>query len=153
MNKSNVVARLTATREVGNVTIVEVHQDATFHNFYRVYTQVGRRYSTKRLVRTASRNEWISPWYATYRIQPGLHLLEAKWKDRTNLKTVKLRIIKKKAYRRLINAPANELGPLPVIRNVLLKPVVPSLPIPVSRMTFRLIEKRNKAKLHAGSVR
>jgi len=153
MNKSNVVARLTATREVGNVTIVEVHQDATFHQFYRIYTQIGRRRSTKRLVRTANRNAWIEPWYAAHRTQPGLHLLEAKWKGRTNLKTVKLRIIKKRAYRKLINAPANELGPLPVIRNVLLKPTVPAPRIPVEKMTFRLIEKRDKAILHAGSVR
>jgi hypothetical protein len=116
MNKRKVVARLTVTREIGNVTIIEVHQDATFHEFYRIFTQVGRRRSTKQLVRTASRNEGLQPWYAAHRMQPGLEVLAAKWLDRKGL-SVKLRIIKKRSYRRLINVAANELGPLPVIRN------------------------------------
>jgi hypothetical protein len=116
MNKSNVVARLTGTREIGNVTIIEVHKDATFHEFYRIYTQVGRRRSTKRLVRTANRNHGLEPWFAAHRMQPGLEVLAAKWRERKGL-TVKLRIIKKRAYRKLINAPADQLG-LTVIKNV-----------------------------------
>lgn len=150
MDNPNVVARLTVTRGIGWKTIIEVHQDATFHNFYRYYKQFGNKRSTKQFVRFGHRNQGIEPWYATYRITPGLELLAAKWQERPNVTAVKLRIIKKKIYRRRINeAPVG----LAVIKTVNLKPTVPPLPIPIEKMTFRLIDKRNKAKLHAGSVR
>ena len=53
--KPIVVARMTVIREVGNLTIVEVYEDAMFSNFYHISTQVGKRRSTKRLIRIANR--------------------------------------------------------------------------------------------------
>jgi hypothetical protein len=104
------VARLTVRREIGDTIIVEVHEDATFHAFYRFHTQSGTRRSTKRLVRTASRNEGLRPYYAAYRMQPGLEVLAENWKKQPGIKSVTVRIIRKRIYKQLINAAADALG-------------------------------------------
>ncbi len=104
------VARLTVTREIGNVMIIEVHETASFHTFYWIYSQIGKRRSTKRLVRTANRNEGLKPWYAAYRMQPGLEVLAESWKQQPGVKTVTLRILRKRIYKKLIQSPADALG-------------------------------------------
>lgn len=104
------VARLTVVREVGETMIVEVSEDATFTAFYRIYSQQGKRRSTKRLVRTASRNEGLRPWYAAYRMQPGLEVLAENWRKQPGVKKVTLRIIRKRIYKRLIHAAPDVLG-------------------------------------------
>lgn len=114
--KSVVVARLTAIRGVGVRTIIEVCADASFHNFYRYYTQQGSRRSTKTLVRTASRNEGLYPWHRVYRMEPGLDVLATRMLDQKQFSSVKVRIIKKRAYLKLLEAAPDALGLTKVTR-------------------------------------
>lgn len=147
-----VIARLTVTRTNGRKTIVEIHVDARFHNFYRFYQQVGNKRSTKRLTRSASRNEGLNIINAHLQ-KPGLDVIEQRlrsFQSQTNpVIRVTLRIIKKQAYRKLINARPDELG--------LTKLTATDLnssrrPIPVT-LSFRLVEKISRRKLHRGIVR
>jgi len=108
--KPVVVARMTVIREVGNRTIIEVCDDATFSSFYKIYTQNGNRRSTKKHVRTANRNEGIQPYYRAHLVQPGLKGLAEHWQKMPGVVSVKVRIIKGKAYRRLITASPDQLG-------------------------------------------
>ena len=112
MNKKNVVARLTAIREIGVRTIIEVHDDddTTFSTFFHYYTQVGLKRSTKTQIRVANRNDGLHPWYRAYRIQPGLEALAEHWKKMPQITSVRVRIIKKRAYRRLLEAAPDVLG-------------------------------------------
>ena len=107
---AKVIARMTVTREVGATMIIEIQDDATFHTFYRIYSQQGKRRSTKTQVRTANRNEGLSPWYAAYRMEPGLNVLAENWKKHPGVKSVKVRIIRKKIYRNLCTVAADQLG-------------------------------------------
>jgi hypothetical protein len=108
--KPTVIARLTVIRAVGCKTIIEVRDDATFNSFYRFYSQEGNRRSTKRQVRCASRNEGLLPYYLAYRMTPGLEKLAERWRVHPGVVSVKVRIIRKRAYRKLINAAPHELG-------------------------------------------
>ncbi len=112
MNKSSVVARLTVTRADGRKTIVEIHADASFHQFFRYFRQQGLRRSTKELIRVANRNEGIPVPGA--RAKPGLELilkrLEAYQGESNPIITKRLRIIKKRAYKKLLSARPDELG-------------------------------------------
>jgi len=108
--KPIVTARMTVTRALGNLTIIEVCEDATFSEFYRVYTQIGRRRSTKKLVRTANRNEGLKPFYAAHKLKPGLEALAMQWQGMPNVASVKIRIIKKRTYRKLLTAAPDALG-------------------------------------------
>lgn len=108
--KPIVVARLTITRAVGCRTIIEVCEDATFNAFYRIHTQDGNRRSTKRLVRTSNRNEGISSWMPAHRMTPGLELLAARWTSHPGVTAVTVRILRKRAYKRLISASPDVLG-------------------------------------------
>jgi len=104
------VARLTVTREVGNVTIIEVCERASFHSFYWIFTRTGRRHSTKTPVRTASRNEGLRPYSQAYRMQPGLEVLAENWKKQPGIKAVTLRIIRKRIYKQLVTCAPDVLG-------------------------------------------
>jgi len=127
-NKSKVVARLTAIRSVGVRTIIEICEDASFHNFYRYYTQQGTRRSTKTPVRTASRNEGLHPWHRTYRMEPGLEVLATRMLDQKQFSSVKVRILKKRAYRQLLDAAPDVLGLTKVTRYA--DPRIMTLPTP-----------------------
>jgi len=111
--KSNVIARLTIIRTDGKKTIVEVQPGATFHAFYRVYVQEGRRWSTKRQVRVASRNEGLMATNAHLQT-PGLEAFAkriAVFQSTTNpVVSSKIQIIKKRVYRRLLAAAPEALG-------------------------------------------
>jgi hypothetical protein len=110
MQKNNkVVARLTVIREVGCKTIIEVQDDATFSRFYHFYMQEGNRRSTKRAVRAGSRNEGI-PSYQVLRARPGLERLADAWQKQPGVVSVKLRILRKRAYLKLIDARPDQLG-------------------------------------------
>lgn len=113
MNKNNVIARLTVTRQDGKKTIVEVHPGATFHSFYQVYVQTGRRWSTKRQVRVASRNEGLMAINA-HRQTPGLEAFAARiavFKSVSNpITSSKIKIFKKRVYKRLLAATPESLG-------------------------------------------
>lgn len=110
---TTIIARLTVTRQDNTCTIVEIHSDATFHGFYHFFKQQGRRRSTKHEFRTASRNESL-PVINTHLHTPGLHVIEKRLKDfgaQSNpVISSKLRIIKKRAYQRLITVSPSELG-------------------------------------------
>ncbi len=103
-NKIVVVARLTVIREVGVRTIVEVNEDATFGNFYSYFIQDGARRSTKKLIRCANRNEGLRPWYRAYRMEPGLTAIAEHFKTMPNITSIKIRIIRKRLYRKLLAA-------------------------------------------------
>lgn len=109
--KVTVVARLTVVRQNGQRTIVEVHSDARFSSFYHFFQQEGNRRSTKKPFRTASRNEGLNPvgyW------QPGLETIAArleKYSDPKNpIVKQTLRIIQRRAYKRLLSARPDVLG-------------------------------------------
>jgi hypothetical protein len=106
---SKVVARMTVTREIGAVTIVEVNEDATFSQFFHHYSQEGRRRSTKREIRVSNRNEGLYPIYRAHTMTPGLEAVGTIFKGMKNVVSVKIRIIKKRAYRRLISVSPGEL--------------------------------------------
>lgn len=109
--QGKVIARLTLMRASGFRTIVEVRADASFHCFYRFYKQFGARRSTKQLIRTASRSEGL---LGNPSLKPGLDLIAERNRSfamQTNpvLRT-KLRIIRKRAYRKLLSVSPSELG-------------------------------------------
>ena len=104
------IARMTVVREVGATTIVEVFENASFHTFYWFFSQQGRRRSTKQLVRTASRNEGLRPGYAAYRMTPGLEVLAEYWRKQPGVKSVTVRVLRKRIYKKLINAAPDVLG-------------------------------------------
>ena len=148
MTRSSVVARLTVTRALGAVTVIEVHEGATFSEFYRFFTQDGRRRSTKRLVRKANRNEGLAPWGAHLQ-QPGLEVLAEAWRKMKNVDQVRIRIIQKRAYRRLISANPSELGQVKVAARFAPEPAY--LATPAGALQFRQVEKRSRSKIHAGA--
>lgn len=101
--KPAVVARLTVTRASGRRVIVEVREGSKFASFYRFYGQDGARRSTKKWIRNGSRSE-----------APNLTALLERMKkfamESNPVVHSKLRIIKRRAYRRLISARPDELG-------------------------------------------
>lgn len=109
MNSKTLVGRLTVKRAVGSTTIIEVHTDATFTAFYRYFLQDGRRTSTRRAIRTTSRNDGLIP-YAAHRMTPGLEILAAFWASQPHVANVSVKILKKRLYKKLINARPDELG-------------------------------------------
>lgn len=115
-NKSKVVARLTAIGKAGTRIIVEVHEDATFSSFFKFYTQQGAHRITKQLVRVANRNEGLAPWHRAYRMQPGLEAIAQTLKTRSQFTSVKIRIIKRRIYRKLLAAAPDALGLVKVTR-------------------------------------
>lgn len=109
--KLGVVARLTVYRASGIRMIVEVHSDSTFNSFFRYFTQVGARRSTKRFLRNASRNEGL-PKLGYY--QPGLESVAAqieKYADPNNPIIKKtIRIMQRRTYRKMIAVSPDQLG-------------------------------------------
>jgi hypothetical protein len=113
MNTKSVIARLTVIRKNGMRTIVEVSTGATFSRFYRFYRQHGAKRSTKEFVRTASRNEGL-PVVNSHLYKPGLDVIEQRLRSfgvpSNPVTRVTLRIIKRRAYKRLLSARPDELG-------------------------------------------
>jgi hypothetical protein len=105
--KPTVVARLMITRSNGWKTIVEVEDGSTFHSFFKYYKQFKNKRSTKELIRIANRNDGgIS--------KPRLENIAEKlsiYQSMSNpVVTVQIRILKKREYRRLIDATPDQLG-------------------------------------------
>lgn len=132
-SKPVVIARLTAIRNVGVRTIIEVCEDASFQNFYRYYTQDGRRRSTKKLIRIANRNEGLQPWHRAYRLQPGLEVIAERMRTGQQFVSVKVRVLKKRKYQQLLNAAA-------VGVTVKRQPDPRLLPQPILRIPVRIPE-------------
>lgn len=120
--KNNVVARLTVNRANGWKTIIEVHADATFNSFYRYFRQFGNRRSTKEPIRVSNRNDSLKSVNAHLQT-PGLEaiskkiiassavfLLRSSSGEMNPVVSIKLRIIQKRLYRKLITCRPDELG-------------------------------------------
>jgi hypothetical protein len=109
--KPVVVARLTVQRANGIRLIVEVQSDSTFSTFYKFHTQQGARRSTKRFLHNQSRNMGMR--VIGYH-QPGLESVAAqiqKYADPSNpIVKMSIRILQRKAYRKLIGARPDQLG-------------------------------------------
>lgn len=135
---SNVVARLTAAHHTGRRIIIEVHEDASFHQFFRYYAQDGNRRSTKKEMRRASRNEGLRPAQRAPWMRPGLDVLAKDLQTahpwRPACTDVRIRILKKRLYRRLLEARPDELGLVRVERTWVDLP----RPRPVLRIPIRL---------------
>jgi len=105
--KPVVIARLTITRANGKRTIVEIHQGATFHSFFHYYIQEGNRRSTKKHLRTAARNEG---GLRTSGLE-AIALRLSVYQNQSNPVTgTTIRILRKRDYRKLLNARPDELG-------------------------------------------
>jgi len=147
-----VLARLTIVREDGSRIIVEVHADATFSAFYRFFTQQGRKRSTRKFLRSASRNEGLQPSNAHLQV-PGLEMLMYRFvhnKFGSPVKSTQIRFFSKKAYRKLLHMAPDQLGQSTV------KALFDKLPkhsMPIGPLTFKRVEKMNHFKLHAGAMR
>ena len=136
--KPVLIARLTVSRKDGKRTIVEIHADATFHHFYHFFTQDGARRSTKTLLRTANRNAYL-PTVNAHLHKPGLDVIERQLKTllaTTNpVLSTKLRVIRKRLYRKLITAAPDALG-LSKINKTFIDHV--HRPRPVARIPIRI---------------
>ena len=101
--KPDVVARLTVTRANNEKVIVEVNENATFSNFYVFFKQTGNRRSTKAHIRTSNRND-----------APGLESLAQKLslcQSQSNpITNTRIKIYRKRAYRKLLSLRPDELG-------------------------------------------
>jgi len=150
---SNVIARLTVTRQNGIRSIFEIHEDATFHHFYKVFQQNGSKRSTKALVRTASRNEGLNPVNAHLQT-PGLEFMAVRLMhlqaESNPVVSTRIRYFSKRAYRKMITCAPDQLGLTKV--NVLFgtQPTYTFQPIGIA-LSFKPVESLNHHKLHAGS--
>ena len=101
--KPDVIARLTVTRANNEKVIVEVNENATFSNFYIFFKQTGKRWSTKAHIRTSNRND-----------APGLESLAQKLSlcqsPSNPITNTRIKIYRKRAYRRLLSLRPDELG-------------------------------------------
>ena len=111
MSKSKVIARMTVTKADGKKLIVEVHDDATEHAFYRWYSQEGRK--RKVFIRTSHRTDGADRVAQVLRSTAGLDLLSARMKTYMQITDVKIRILSKRAYKRMTTCSADQLGDLP----------------------------------------
>lgn len=101
MTAKTLVARLIMSTRDGTKIIVDVHTDAGFHEFYRCYTQQGRK--RKRFTGYARRQYSLSD-------ERGLHVLAAqKRRANPNITDAVIRVYKKRAYQRLLNCAPTEL--------------------------------------------
>lgn len=145
---NNIVARLTVTRQNGQKIIVEVADGATFHKFYTYYRQTGNRRSTKYFLRSGSRNDGLTG--SAHAKQAGLEALARQIGSITLMNnpvvSSKIRIIKKRAYRKLTTCSPDQLGLTRVSDLQIHRPDI-SLIIP----TFNLLRKINRSKMHAGA--
>ena len=111
--KVKVIARMTVTKTDGKKLIVEVHADATEHAFYHWYSQDGRK--RKVFFRTSHRTDGAERVAQVLRSTPGLELLAERMKGNAymQVKDIKIRILLKRAYKRMTTCSADQLGTLP----------------------------------------
>jgi hypothetical protein len=109
VRKPQVVARLTLTQPKNVKLIVEVPEDASFHNFYHWYRQEGRK--RKVFLRTSSRNDGFGPhWRAPFEM-PGLDVVAARVTGFNKSVTgVTIKILRKRKYNALLTCAPDELG-------------------------------------------
>jgi hypothetical protein len=150
---SNVIARLTVVRQNGMRTIVEVHADATFHTFFKFYTQQGSKRSTKQVIRSASRNEGLNPINAHLQT-PGLELIAIRLlrvqAESNPVISTRIRYFSKRTYRKMIKCAPEVLGMSTVRPLFADQPAYTLRPIGIP-VSFKQVEKINHQKLFAGS--
>ncbi len=125
---SNVVARLTITRADDTKVIIEVQADAKFSEFYKYYRQTGMKRSTKEFIHSKSRNDGLLHYLNPQRQTPGLEVLAERFTasqpafygtqtkgERNPFTSMKLRIIRKREYKKLLHAAP--VG-MPVVRPI-----------------------------------
>jgi hypothetical protein len=105
--KPVVVARMTITRANGQRLIIEVEEGSTWSSFYKFYKQDGARRSTKTLIRTGGRQEGGNRRPCLDAIAARITMVQ--WQTNPVV-DVKIRIIQRRAYRRLVTARPDELG-------------------------------------------
>ncbi len=123
-NKFKIVARMTITKRASSKRlIVEVHEDASFHQFYRWYSQEGRK--RKRFIRNSPRNDGLN--YTKAQDQPGLDVLSDRQTSfNKDIETVTIKIFQKRMYNRLLNCAPEALGNgMPVAQCQNLRPAIP----------------------------
>lgn len=154
MNNSNIIARLTVTRQDKTRTIVEVHADSTFHKFFHYFKQQGSKRSTRQFIRSASRNEGLNPVNAHLQT-PSLELIALRLRNiqaETNpVIRMQLHYFSKRAYRKMITCAPDQLGMSTVRPLFADQPAYTLKPIGVLFTTVKKVEERNHQKLFAGS--
>ncbi len=135
--KIKVVARMTIVKRGSSKRlIVEIHEDATFHQFYRWYSQEGRKH--KRFIRGSQRNDGLQ--FARAQNTPGLDVLaERQQSFNKDIEKVTIKIMQKRIYNRLLNCAPDALGNgMPVATCHNLRPKAPErLPT-----TYTTLQKR-----------
>ena len=108
-----VLARLTASKTDGSKSIIEVHKDSTFHEFYFWYNQIGN--SRKVFLRTSSRIEGIYPHYTAAKTGAGLHLIFIRLQGTKRYNDILIKVFKKKIYRKMVHCAPDDpiLGEFP----------------------------------------
>lgn len=105
--KPVVLARMTITRANGNRIIVEVEAGSKFSSFFKFYKQDGARRSTKAFFRHGCRNEGGMRDPRLENIAARITMVQSQENPVVN---VKIRIIKRRAYRKLLSARPDQLG-------------------------------------------
>ncbi len=135
--KIKVVARMTIVKRGSSKRmIVEIHEDASFHQFYRWYMQEGRKH--KRFVRGSQRNDGLP--FTRAQNQPGLDVLaERQQSFNKDIEKVTIKIFQKRIYNHLLNCRPDELGNgMPTAHHQNLRPAAPErLPA-----TYTTLQKR-----------
>ena len=135
--KTKVVARMTIVKRGSSKRlIVEIHENASFHQFYRWYSQEGRKH--KRFMRSSQRNDGLP--FTRAQSQPGLDVLaERQQSFNKDIETVVIKIFQKRIYNRLLTCSPDQLANgLPASHSQNLRPSVPErLPA-----TYTTLQKR-----------
>jgi len=96
------VARLTLRMRDGSKKLIELHTDAAWHQFYRIYTQQGRK--RKVLTGYARRQMKIGG-------PRGLDVVaEQHRKGNLDITAADIKVYKKRAYQRLLTCPPTDLN-------------------------------------------
>lgn len=106
--KIKVVARMTIVKRGSSKRmIVEIHEDASFHQFYRWYMQEGRKH--KRFVRSSQRNDGLP--FTRAQSLPGLDILaERQQSFNKDIEKVTIKIFQKRIYNHLLNCAPDQLA-------------------------------------------
>lgn len=135
--KIKVVARMTIVKRGSSKRlIVEIHEDATFNQFYRWYSQEGRKH--KRFMRGSQRNDGLQ--FTRAQSRPGLEVLaERQQSFNKDIEKVTIKIFQKRIYTRLLTCAPDALGNgMPVATSHNLRPAAPErLP-----STYTSLQKR-----------
>lgn len=136
-NKVKVIARMTIVkRGTAKRLIVEIHEDASFHQFYRWYSQEGRKH--KRFIRFSQRNDGLIFTHAQN--QSGLDVLaERQQSFNKDIEKVTIKIFQKRIYKHLLTCAPDQLTDgLPTTQSHGLRAVAPArLPA-----TYTTLQKR-----------